>query len=121
MLFRSGVGVNVLIAGYLGERKQDEANITVTHGLLLAFGIVLCFVGSDLVCSLGIFLYFGITFSIFHPVHVTSLVKRIVDSAGGTIKAENREYGGCRFVIEMCIRDSLFTIVAQVAESLEAF
>ena len=29
-----GVGVNVLIAGYLGERKQDEANITVTHGLL---------------------------------------------------------------------------------------
>ena len=38
-----GVGVNVLIAGYLGERKQDEANITVTHGLLLAFGIGLCF------------------------------------------------------------------------------
>ena len=34
-----GVGVNVLIAGYLGEKKQDEANITVTHGLLLAFGI----------------------------------------------------------------------------------
>ena len=33
------IGVNVLIAGYLGERKQDEANITVTHGLLLAFGI----------------------------------------------------------------------------------
>ena len=25
----------------------------------------------------------------------------IVDSAGGTIKAENREYGGCRFVIEL--------------------
>lgn len=34
-----GVGVNVLIAGYLGEKKQDEANTTVTHGLLLAFGI----------------------------------------------------------------------------------
>ena len=34
-----GVGVNVLIAGYLGQRKQDEANTTVTHGLLLAFGI----------------------------------------------------------------------------------
>lgn len=30
-----------------------------------------------------------------------ALVKRIVDSAGGTIKAENREYGGCRFVIEL--------------------
>ena len=30
-----------------------------------------------------------------------TLVKRIVDSAGGTIKAENREYGGCRFVIEL--------------------
>ena len=29
-----GVGVNVLIAGYLGEKKQDEANTTVTHGLL---------------------------------------------------------------------------------------
>ena len=34
-----GVGVNVLIAGYLGQKKQDEANTTVTHGLLLAFGI----------------------------------------------------------------------------------
>ena len=34
-----GVGVNVLIAGYLGEKKQDEANTTVTHGLLLAFGV----------------------------------------------------------------------------------
>ena len=34
-----GVGVNVLIAGYLGKKKQDEANTTVTHGLLLAFGI----------------------------------------------------------------------------------
>ena len=34
-----GVGVNVLIAGYLGQKKQDEVNTTVTHGLLLAFGI----------------------------------------------------------------------------------
>ena len=34
-----GVSVNVLIAGYLGQKKQDEANATVTHGLLLAFGI----------------------------------------------------------------------------------
>ena len=34
-----GVGVNVLIAGYLGQKKQDDANTTVTHGLLLAFGI----------------------------------------------------------------------------------
>ena len=32
-----------------------------------------------------------------------ALVKRIVDSAGGTIKAENREYGGCRFVVELPI------------------
>ena len=32
-----GVGVNVLIAGYLGQGKQNEANTTVTHGLLLAF------------------------------------------------------------------------------------
>lgn len=31
-----------------------------------------------------------------------ALVKRIVDSAGGTIKAENREYGGCRFPI-VCV------------------
>ena len=37
-----GVGVNVLIAGYLGQKKQDEANATVTHGLLLAFELVLC-------------------------------------------------------------------------------
>ena len=34
-----GVGVNVLIAGYLGQKKQDDANTTVTYGLLLAFGI----------------------------------------------------------------------------------
>ena len=34
-------------------------------------------------------------------VYKRQLVKRIVDSAGGTIKAENREYGGCRFVIEL--------------------
>ena len=34
-----GVGVNVLIAGYLGRRKQDNADTVVTHGLLLAFGI----------------------------------------------------------------------------------
>ena len=26
-----GVGVNVLIAGYLGQKKQDEANTTVTR------------------------------------------------------------------------------------------
>ena len=34
-----------------------------------------------------------------------ALVKRIVDSAGGTIKAENREYGGCRFVVELPIKN----------------
>ena len=34
-----------------------------------------------------------------------ALVKRIVDSAGGTIKAENREYGGCRFVVELPINN----------------
>lgn len=33
-----------------------------------------------------------------------ALVKRIVDSAGGTIKAENRKYGGCRFVVELPIQ-----------------
>ena len=33
-----------------------------------------------------------------------ALVKRIVDSAGGTIKAETREYGGCRFVVELPIQ-----------------
>ena len=37
-----GVGVNVLIAGYLGQKKQDEANTTVTHGLLLPLELVLC-------------------------------------------------------------------------------
>lgn len=34
-----GVGVNVLIAGYLGRKEQDKANAAVTHGLLLSFGI----------------------------------------------------------------------------------
>lgn len=30
-----------------------------------------------------------------------ALVKRIVDSANGMIKAGNREYGGCRFVVQL--------------------
>ncbi len=34
-----GVGVNVLIYRISWEKKQDEANTTVTHGLLLAFGV----------------------------------------------------------------------------------
>ena len=34
-----------------------------------------------------------------------ALVKRIVDIAGGTIKAENREYGGCRFVVQLPIKN----------------
>ncbi len=34
-----------------------------------------------------------------------ALVKRIVDIAGGTIKAENREYGGCRFVVKLPIKN----------------
>ena len=45
-----GVGVNVLIAGYLGQKKQDEANTTVTHGLLLAFGNSWAAVCQILVC-----------------------------------------------------------------------
>ena len=35
----TGVGINALVSRSLGEKKQDEANTTVTHGLLLAFGI----------------------------------------------------------------------------------
>lgn len=31
-----GVGVNILIAGYLGQKKQDNANSAVTLGLLLS-------------------------------------------------------------------------------------
>ena len=30
-----------------------------------------------------------------------ALVKRIIDSAGGTIEAQNREYGGCSFVVQL--------------------
>ena len=30
-----GVGINVLIAGHLGKREQEEANKTVTLGLIL--------------------------------------------------------------------------------------
>lgn len=33
-----------------------------------------------------------------------ALVKRIVDSADGEIKVENREYGGCRFVVSLPLR-----------------
>ena len=32
-----GVGVNVLIAGYLGGKAQDKADSVVTHGILLSF------------------------------------------------------------------------------------
>ena len=32
-----------------------------------------------------------------------ALVKRIIDSTGGTINVENREYGGCRFVVHLPI------------------
>lgn len=32
-----GVGVNVMIAGYLGGKAQDKADSVVTHGILLSF------------------------------------------------------------------------------------
>ena len=35
----SVLSFHVTVAGYLGQKKQDDANTTVTHGLLLAFGI----------------------------------------------------------------------------------
>ena len=31
-----GVGINILIAGYLGENEPKKANRAVTHGLLLS-------------------------------------------------------------------------------------
>lgn len=34
-----GVGMNILIAGYLGEGDRDKANTAVTHGLLLALTV----------------------------------------------------------------------------------
>ena len=34
-----GVGVNILISGYLGQKKQEKANDTVTLGLLLSFAV----------------------------------------------------------------------------------
>lgn len=34
-----GVGVNVLIAGHLGRKEQDETNDTVTMGLILSFAV----------------------------------------------------------------------------------
>lgn len=46
-----GVGVNSYIARKLGEKKQDEANSAVLHGLLLAL------VGSLLFILLGILVY----------------------------------------------------------------
>ena len=38
-----GVGINVIIAGHLGKREQEEVNKTVTLGLILSFlvGIIL--------------------------------------------------------------------------------
>lgn len=37
-----GVGINVLIAGYLGERKQDEANAVTTLGLIISLLLGAC-------------------------------------------------------------------------------
>ena len=45
MLFRSiwiGVGINVLIAGYLGEKEQDLADCATTLGLLVALIVGIC-------------------------------------------------------------------------------
>lgn len=36
-----------------------------------------------------------------------ALAKRIVDSAGGTIEAKNREYGGCCFTVRLPIEDTI--------------
>ena len=43
----TGVGINVLIARYLGKKDQDAADSTVSHGLILSFvfGIFLNIVG----------------------------------------------------------------------------
>lgn len=37
-----GVGINVLIAGYLGERKQKEANTVTTLGLMISILLGAC-------------------------------------------------------------------------------
>ena len=37
-----GVGINVLIAGYLGERKQKEANTVTTSGLMISILLGAC-------------------------------------------------------------------------------
>ena len=34
-----GVGINVLIAGYLGQKRQDKANSVVTMGLILSLSV----------------------------------------------------------------------------------
>lgn len=39
----TGIGLNSLIARRLGERKQDEANLAATHGILLIFFNALIF------------------------------------------------------------------------------
>ena len=52
-----GVGINVLIAGYLGRKEQDEANDTVTTGLILSFGIGLIL---NLLALLLMKSYFGV-------------------------------------------------------------
>ena len=37
-----GVGINVLIAGYLGEKEQDLADCATTLGLLVALIVGIC-------------------------------------------------------------------------------
>ena len=86
--FLSGQCVEVMILGTLIFLSFSVAGIPyagLTAVLTAAFAFV-PYIGSHKAEGNGLGL---------------ALVKRIVDSAGGTIKAENREYGGCRFVIEL--------------------
>ncbi|MEG0614637.1 MAG: MATE family efflux transporter [Oscillospiraceae bacterium] len=95
----TGIGINSLISRYLGKKNIDEANSTVTHGLLLAVitGVIFLFLGTFLTKPFfGMFtenpeiLKYGIEytsivtiFSIFSIIHIA--IEKILQATGNMI------------------------------------
>lgn len=91
-----GVGVNVVIAGYLGRREPERADAAVTHGLILALlvGALLnalslwimepyfrAFTGNADICALGV-AYMGICSFMQIPNMVHIAIQKMIQATG---------------------------------------
>ncbi len=94
-----GVGVNVLIAGYLGGKAQDKADSVVTHGILLSFvvGALLnilvllimkpyfrAFTGNEEIYKLSI-AYMGLCSLMQIPNMVHIAIQKIIQATGNMV------------------------------------